>query len=335
MGGGGLSPLLWCLVVDEQLVRLDMAGIYAQGYADDLAIVIRARDANTASSLAQRALNLVSTWFREIGLSVNPAKTELVRFTRWRKLVWWKDVTFRGIAIGPTEEVKHLRVILDAKRNWGRHMKRIRDKAYGLMWATKRACGATRGLSPRLMHWLYTAVIRPIVLYGAVVWWGSNRLKTARDMLTHVQRPAGRGTTSAMRPALNLALDTLLNWPPLYVMVQGAAAMASYKLMKTAKWQGKLAQWSHTSIAVTLREASPAAFMRQDRDLVRYRFDTTCKVVYPDRTSWTTKTGPLQGQELIWYMDGSKTEEGSGAGVCLSASHKEVSIPLVKHCTVF
>ena len=106
---------MWCLVVDELLVRLDMAGIYAQGYADDLAIVIRARDANTASSFAQRGLNLVSRWCREVGLSVNPAKTELVRFTRRRKLVGWKDVTCRGIAIRPTEEVKHLGVILNAK----------------------------------------------------------------------------------------------------------------------------------------------------------------------------------------------------------------------------
>ena len=142
-GGAGRPQVLWCLVVDELLVRLDIAGIYAQGNADDLEIVIRARDANTASSLAQRALNLVSRWCKEIGLSVNPAKTELVRFTRRRKLIGWKVVTFREIAIRPTEKVKHLGVILDAKLNRGRHMKRIRDKACGLVWATRRACGAT------------------------------------------------------------------------------------------------------------------------------------------------------------------------------------------------
>ena len=71
------------------------------------------------------------------------------------------------------------------------------------------------------MHWLYTAVIRPIVLYEAVVWWGRTRLKMARDMLTLVQRLARRGTTSAMRPAPSLALETLLNWLPLYMMVKG------------------------------------------------------------------------------------------------------------------
>ena len=33
---GLLSPLLWCLVVNELLVRLNEGSVYAQGYADDL-----------------------------------------------------------------------------------------------------------------------------------------------------------------------------------------------------------------------------------------------------------------------------------------------------------
>ena len=37
-------------MVDEQLVRLDVTGICAQGHVDDLAIVIRARDANPAKT---------------------------------------------------------------------------------------------------------------------------------------------------------------------------------------------------------------------------------------------------------------------------------------------
>ena len=71
---GVISPLLWCLVVDELLDRLSRADIYAQGYAGDLAVVVRARDANTVSSLAQKALNLVSRWCREVGLNATRRK---------------------------------------------------------------------------------------------------------------------------------------------------------------------------------------------------------------------------------------------------------------------
>jgi hypothetical protein len=34
--GGVLSPLLWCLVVDDLLTRLSGGGIFIQGYADDV-----------------------------------------------------------------------------------------------------------------------------------------------------------------------------------------------------------------------------------------------------------------------------------------------------------
>jgi hypothetical protein len=34
--GGVLSPLLWCLVVDDLLTRLSGGGIFIQGYADDM-----------------------------------------------------------------------------------------------------------------------------------------------------------------------------------------------------------------------------------------------------------------------------------------------------------
>lgn len=38
--GGVLSPLLWNLVVDELLTRLNDKGFYAQGYADDVVLLI-------------------------------------------------------------------------------------------------------------------------------------------------------------------------------------------------------------------------------------------------------------------------------------------------------
>ena len=34
--GGVLSPLLWCLVVDDLLARLSGSGIFIQGYASDM-----------------------------------------------------------------------------------------------------------------------------------------------------------------------------------------------------------------------------------------------------------------------------------------------------------
>jgi len=59
--GGVLSPLLWCLVVDEALDRLTEAGFYAQAYADDVAIVIKCVNTSNISNLLQTALDVIET----------------------------------------------------------------------------------------------------------------------------------------------------------------------------------------------------------------------------------------------------------------------------------
>jgi hypothetical protein len=81
-----MSPLLWCLVVDDLMTRLSGSGIYIQGYAFNICILAVGKFPKTVSGLMQWALLTVQTWCNEVELSVNPDKNELVAFTRKRKL---------------------------------------------------------------------------------------------------------------------------------------------------------------------------------------------------------------------------------------------------------
>ena len=78
-------PLLWCLVVNELLARLNEGGVYSQGYADDICLLAVGKFSKTVSGLIQWALNIMEVWCGELCLSVNPDKTGLVAFMR-RKL---------------------------------------------------------------------------------------------------------------------------------------------------------------------------------------------------------------------------------------------------------
>jgi len=51
---------------------------------------------------------------------------------------------------------------------------------------------------------------------------------------------------------------------------------------------------------------------------------------------WTRgpRTPPLV-KGLVWFTDGSRTTEGTGAGVCGQSVNRRLSIPLGKHATVF
>jgi hypothetical protein len=84
--GGVLSPLLWCLVVNDLLTRLSGGGVFIQGYTDDISLLAVGKFPNTVSGHMQWALSTVEIWCNEVRLSVNPDKTGLVAFIRKRKL---------------------------------------------------------------------------------------------------------------------------------------------------------------------------------------------------------------------------------------------------------
>jgi hypothetical protein len=93
---GVLSPLLWCLVVDELLTRLTEGGVYAQGYVDDICILAVEKFPNTLSGLTQWALHAVEVWCDKLSSSVNPNKTGLVTFTRRRNLPGFFELRLYG-----------------------------------------------------------------------------------------------------------------------------------------------------------------------------------------------------------------------------------------------
>ncbi|CAK1588958.1 unnamed protein product [Parnassius mnemosyne] len=84
--GGVLSPLLWNMVINELISKLNDNHFYTVGYADDLTILVSGKTASIVCDLTQAALRIVERWCREHDLTVNPNKTVLVMFTQKRKL---------------------------------------------------------------------------------------------------------------------------------------------------------------------------------------------------------------------------------------------------------
>jgi hypothetical protein len=120
--GGVLSPLLWCLVVDDLITRLSGGSVFIQGYADDICLLAVGKFPNTVSGLMQWALLTIQTWCNEVGLSVNPDKTGLIAFTRKRKLQGFFEPQFFGVKLSLSESVKYLGVILDSRLTWREHV---------------------------------------------------------------------------------------------------------------------------------------------------------------------------------------------------------------------
>ena len=91
--GGGLSPILWSVVADSLLKWLSKQGVFAQGYADDGAILVCGKFLTIVCDVMQRMISGIEKWCRDNELSVNPSKTEMVLFTRRYKVEQLKSIT--------------------------------------------------------------------------------------------------------------------------------------------------------------------------------------------------------------------------------------------------
>lgn len=165
---------------------------------------------NTVSGLVQWALHTVELWCGGLGLLVNPDKTGLVAFTRKRKLTGLFEPRLFGKTLQRSMSVKCLGVILESRLTWKEHIDAKVRKARNSMWACRRACGMRWGLKPRVVHWLYVAIIRPSVTFASLVWWPGCQTAFAKRRLSRVQRSACLGITGAMRTIPTSAMEILI-----------------------------------------------------------------------------------------------------------------------------
>ena len=161
-----MSPTLWSLVADSLLRWLTKQNIFSQGFADDGVIVIVGIFLATMCEIAQRILREIESWCNERDLSVNPLKTEMVLFTRRRKIDNLLPIYFYGKEIQLNSKVKYLGVWLDSKLNWKVHIDSKCQKALLSFYQVKKVVGKIWGVSPKVVHWIYTAIVRPMIAYA-------------------------------------------------------------------------------------------------------------------------------------------------------------------------
>jgi len=308
--GGVLSPLLWCLVVDELLTKLKEAGFLVFGYADDVAIVTRGNFLNTLKERMDIALRIIQNWCIAVGLTVNPSKTAAMIFTRKYKpepigllKLWGKEIAY-------TSSVKYLGVTLDTKLSWKLHLEDKRKKFYTSMWACRRAMGKTWGIKPSIAMWLYKMVLLPRLMYAAVVWWPRMERVEARNLLKSLQGNYLRAVTGTMRSTPTEALQTALCSPPLDQTIIRLARQTAYRLKCQGEWRNTGV--GHTRLGFLLKHPFT---LKQDRIPRRYQLVKTFKVLLPSREDWKKFHLPKDPKVEYWFTDGSGANDRYGAGI--------------------
>ena len=328
--GGVISPLLWLLVVNTILKQLKNRGVKLVAYADDVVVLARGKFLNTLSELMQGALGKLLTWAEKWGLGINPSKTEMVLFTRKHKLPTFVKPKLKGEELKLSDQAKYLGVILDRKLNWNQHIEERRKKAYAAQYICRRFSGSTWGLIPKISHWLYISVVRPILTYGCIVWWPALLRTTARKRLTAVQRSACLGTSGALRSTPTEALECMLNLTPIDLHVKELAAKSAVRLL--ASKQFKELTYGHSKI---LKSGWGQLDLKEtDYIIPNLLFSRQFELYIPNRDDWEADCVIRSGETNV-YTDGSKMECGTGAGIYSNFLSINESVKLRDSCTVF
>jgi hypothetical protein len=71
------------------------------------------------------------------------------------------------------------------------------------------------GLGPKVVHWVYAAIVRPNISFASLVWWPGCETASSKKNLSEVQRLACLGITGALRTTPTDAREELVGLPPL------------------------------------------------------------------------------------------------------------------------
>jgi hypothetical protein len=188
------------------------------------------KNPNTVTGLMQWALLTVETWCNEVRLSVNPDKTGLVALTRKRNFPAFTEPQLFGVKLSLLGLVKYLGVILNTQLTCREHGDVKMRKAHNLLWACRRACGVRWGLKPKVVHWLYVAIVQLTTSFASLVWWSGCQTASAKKRISKVQTMACLGITRAIHMTPIGTMEALNGLLPLDLLIQGEARSAAHCL---------------------------------------------------------------------------------------------------------
>lgn len=333
--GSVISPLIWTLVIDELLEFLSALGYFVIAYADDIVLLIRGAVLSATFEMMQAALRHVSEWCKGKSLQVNPAKTQVVLFTKRRKIGELPTLKMNGQPLEISSSVKYLGVHLDSKLTFSVHLEKAISRAKAVFWTLKGCFGKAWGLRPEAVKWLYLSILRPMLSYGCLVWWSRAQLITEQRNLAQLQRVVCIGITGAIRSTPTAALEILLDLPPLHLYIEAEATKACLRMQRNGSLVPRYTTPGHVKLLDSVSLKCKEILMPQDRISKEIIFGSI-EAVFPCREEWEEESMPAaKDDSLIWFTDGSLMNGLAGAGLHCSTLGISKAIPLGQFASVF
>ncbi|RKF79934.1 hypothetical protein GcM3_050030 [Golovinomyces cichoracearum] len=170
--GSHLSPILFLFYIAKLLesLRNSHDNHMAFGFVDDTTIVAWGKTVHDNCKSLERAHKKCFKWASRYGSTFAPEKYQLVHFSRRAKTEdLLEGVNTLGLEVKPQAEHKVLGIIVDRQLRCGLQIKHAASKGETAFNALSRITLSVWGPSLRKSRLIYSAVVRPKMLYGSQI----------------------------------------------------------------------------------------------------------------------------------------------------------------------
>ena len=171
--GSCLSPILYLIYVNDVTDVLNLEKLSASQFADDIGLWVTESDVKSATSIMQEAVEKLELWCRKWFVSLHPAKSKLLLFTKCFRHK--SEVEENGLSINlfnekvsAVQEAIFLGVTFDPRLTYEPQIRKTTAKAYKRLNLMRMISAMTTEHSPDMLATLYKAIIRPIFEYGSI-----------------------------------------------------------------------------------------------------------------------------------------------------------------------
>jgi ribonuclease HI len=201
--------------------------------------------------------------------------------------------------------LKYLGILFDSRLTFKQHINYIAEKCTKLIFVLSKSAKLNWGLKHAALKTIYTGGILPLILYGAPIWKKALDKECYRLKLIRVQRLINIKMAKAYRTVSNEALCILSGITPIIIKIQESIQL--YEIIRSNK---------------------------REETLVDYDVGVNHWQHPAERINLLTEENETNDIQI--YTDGSKSEEGVGAGVAIFKTDihiKSLKYKLNKRCT--
>ncbi|CAF4939215.1 unnamed protein product [Pieris macdunnoughi] len=228
--GSACGPILWNILINDLLNKTLPPHCSIQAYADDVLLIVSAKDTSTLTLHANSALDTIAQWGQKVKLQFGPDKTQCVAFTPTAALC---RLRFERTELKFNNSFKYLGVTIDNKFTYKEHIQSTLQKAHNLFNKLIIYTRPTWGPHPDNIKTIYKQVIQPIITYAAGIWGHIAGKKYIKKQLLSLQRKFSLRIIRGFRTISTNAAIALAQLTPLDLKITEVAELENIRIHRT------------------------------------------------------------------------------------------------------